>query len=78
MSSIYDYGYYDDVPFIPKKCCDGGSGGRSEEQKEIDDAQDKAIEQEIERSKGIDDTQTQEIADINEKIKGLNNEWHDI
>lgn len=70
MASIYDYNYYDYVPYYAKKCCDG-SGGRSEEQKEIDDAQDKAIQKEVDRSTEVDNTQTKEIANINEKIKEL-------
>lgn len=68
---FYDYNYNDIVPFIPKKCCGGGSGERSEEQKKIDDAQNAALKQEVERSKGVDNTQTQEIADINKKIEAL-------
>jgi hypothetical protein len=74
MSSIYEYNYFDEVPYYQKECC---GGGRSEEQKEIDDAQDKAIKAEVERSTGVDDAQTQEIAEINEKMKSLNNEWHE-
>lgn len=69
MGSIYDYDFYDGVPFIKKECCDGG--GRSEEQKEIDKAQDEAIKKEVNRSTAIDDTQTQEIADINKKIEEM-------
>lgn len=74
MNSIYDipYGYDDQVPFIKKKWCDcDGSGGRSEEQKEIDKEQDEKISGEIERSTGVDEQQTEEISKINTKIEEL-------
>lgn len=68
MGYIYDYDFYDDVIFIPRTCC---SGGRSEEQIEIDNEQDAEIQGEIERSKGVDEQQAQEITTINDKIKEL-------
>lgn len=75
---FYDYGYHDEVPFIRKKCCDGDCGGRSEEQKEIDNAQDKALEKEVQRSTTIDSSQDKKIVEINEKIKEINTqEWID-
>lgn len=70
MGTIYDYDFFDEVPFYKKSCCDGG-GGRSEEQKEIDERQDETINKEIERSTGVDETQSQEIADITKKIEEL-------
>lgn len=70
MGSIYDYDFFDEVPFYKKSCCDGG-GGRSEEQKEIDDAQTAEIQKEVERSTGVDEQQSKEINTINEKIKEL-------
>lgn len=74
MSGIYEYNYFDEVPYYQKECC---GGRRSKEQQKIDNAQDKAIKAEVERSTVVDDTQTQEIAELNEKIKNLNNEWHE-
>lgn len=70
MGSIYDYDFFDGVPFYKKSCCDGG-GGRSDEQKEIDKQQDEAIKKEVERSTEVDDVQTQEIADMAKKIEEL-------
>lgn len=74
MNYIYDipYGYDDQVPFIKRKCCDcDGSGGRSEEQIEIDNEQDEKINDEIERSTGVDEQQSEEITRINSKIEEL-------
>lgn len=70
MNFIYDipYGYDDQVPFIRKSCCDGG---RSEEQKEIDEKQDEEISEEIKRSTTIDEKQTEQIDKINTKIEEL-------
>lgn len=68
MGYIYDYDFNDDVIFIARQCC---SGGRSEEQIEIDDEQTAEIKGEIERSTSVDEQQSQEISTINDKIKEL-------
>lgn len=70
MGNISNYDFCDQVIFIAKKCC-GCDGGRSEEQKKIDDEQTAAIKAEVERSTGVDDKQSEEIVVINDKIKEL-------